>query len=175
MAHIPLLTGAANYNIPLEGMTIGTTQMSGLEVWEAWHRQALAKLLKAPDGPRNTVYTDPMQFPPVSQVAEGNPARAHLSVGAWVVQCPNDAWGWPATPGWPMLCLHCGNHDINGMWRRVEFPEYLEALHKILQDRPCREAQNWHGESLGHVMAEQAMRRDLTPEEANYYGFGEFV
>jgi hypothetical protein len=75
--------------------------------------------------------------------------RAHVNHGRWIVLCACGVGAF-THPGWRIAC--CG--ECGAVFRGVEFPENWREIEETLLKRPSRSKQNWDGEPLLALKAE---------------------
>jgi len=110
-----------------------------------------------PDGQRVRYISDYLAWHRVNlnPTARGehvwSPLPASVEHGRWLCHCVCGA-GLLTRPELPIACcIWCGN-----IYERIEFPKHWRDIERVLLLRPMREQQNWIGESVATLIAENA-------------------
>lgn len=99
-----------------------------------------------------------MHAPARDDVTDGNPVKARVDWGRWIVDCPDcNSAAIVSEKSRVYWCLTCGNASIKFAWRRVQMPRNRSEIEAVLVKRPAAAAnnapnRNWKpGETLAEL------------------------
>lgn len=99
-------------------------------------------------------WSAPTQFNPDAPTA-GAPVPAVVNHGRWIVMCPDCPGAQLASMGDArFMCTYCGNVANGGAWRPVLVPAQRAQIETVVESRPDLKTQNWAGEALADLVAE---------------------
>jgi hypothetical protein len=88
--------------------------------------------------------------PPLSVVADVEPAPVRVDWGRWIADCPcgGAEMVWLEGPH-QIWCARCGNADLGGQWRPVVLPERVHEIMAELEALPRLSDRNWRPAESG--------------------------
>jgi hypothetical protein len=99
-----------------------------------------------------------MHAPAQDGVTAGEPVKARVDWGRWIVDCPDcNGAAMVSDKEKVYWCLSCGNASIKFAWREVKFPRSRKSIESALMKRPAAmpqnaQTRNWkHGETVAHL------------------------
>lgn len=110
-------------------------------ILDAWTRHGITELAEL-----RLVYPRATAAPELPRLDAAR-AVAYVSRGRWLADCPTDGCknAEYVAFGLPFMCSECGNVEIDGEYRPVEFPDDVEQITRALSRRLVPDVANWSG------------------------------